>query len=273
MRSFTSPDLIQLPRMSGGEAVRLITELLTVAEKHGPLPGPIERSRDRLATALEALKEAIASLPTSGNPGFRRVAEQALDAAWEATFDWLSGWCKLAEEAHPNRAAARELFVTLFAGARAFGALPYKIQWTESRARLRAIKRDGQEATFEALGGGAFLEHLRASQRLCERAASVDATLDAASEGASGAEGGGAAGGGDPGGPEEEPPADIRIELADAAAALRQYVLRLVSHADPDVTGSEVTSEALMRPLVAWHQKHPSRGPAMEIGTVEETRY
>lgn len=264
--------------------MRLITELLTVAEKHGPLPGPIERSRDRLATALDALKEAIASLPTSGNPGFRRIAEQALDAAWEATFDWLSGWCKLAEEANPNRTAARELFVALFAGARAFSKLPYKIQWTESRARLRAIQRDGQEGTFDALGGAAFLEHLRASQRLCEKAASVDASLDSAIDSAvdsapepadrgRAAEAGRAADGSDTAGAAGEPPDDIRAELADAAAALRQYVLRLVSHADPDVTGSEATSEALMRPLVAWHQKHPSRGPEMEIGTVEETRY
>jgi hypothetical protein len=266
MRSFSSPDLIQLPRLGGAEAVRLIADLLAAAEGHGPLPGHIERSRQRLAAARGALHDALTTTAaTASNPGFRRIADQALDAAWEATFDWLSGWCKLAEEANPQRAAARALFVKIFAGSAPFTRMQYKVEWVESRTRLDTIDRDGHEATFHALGGAPFLAHLRASQRLCEKVMSREASLDTAGPSSND--------GGDAQAPASESPCDVRARLADAAGALRQYLMRIVSHADPEVAGSEVLAEALMRPLVAWHQKNPSRGPESEFGTVEETRH
>jgi len=263
MRSFPSSDLIQLPRLNGGEAVRLIAELLTATEGHEPLPGHIERSRLRLIEARAALKDALAAaaIPAAQNPGFGRIAEQALDAAWEATFDWLSGWCKLAEEVNPHRAAARALFVKVFAGPAAFTRISYKVEWAESRTRLDVIERDDDEATFKALGGAAFLDHLRSAQRLCEKAMRPGMSLDTDVTEAMDAP------------PRSEAPADVRSRLADAAGALRQYLMRIVSHADPDVPGSEALSETLMKPLVAWHQKHPSRGPEVEFGSVEETRY
>jgi hypothetical protein len=43
--------------------------------------------------------------------------------------------------------------------------------------------------------------------------------------------------------------------------ALRQYVARVVSYADPGIAGSEALSNALLAPLARWYRLHPSRGP------------
>lgn len=242
MGSFASEDLIQLPRLSASEAASLIAEMLLIAQGRGELPNAIERSRARLEVARTELAAALRKMAGgAATPSARRQAERAIDAAWEATYDWLSGWCKLSEEASPHRAKARALFALVFGEAVAYARLPYKIAGAESKERLAAIDRDGHEATFEALGGSAFLAELRR-------------TLIAADVSAPGA-------------------ADAHAELAIAAGALRQYVGRVMSHADPEVAGSEALSEELLRPLARFHLMNPWRAPEQDFGPVDVTRF
>ena len=235
-------DLVYRPRLDGIEAVAMIKDLLTAADVHPDLPGTIDRSRRRLAAAQVALESVLrrthADVPDSGTV---REAERALDAAWAATFDWLSGWCKLAAEANPHRAAARAVFTRTFGGALDADELPYRIDRAESLARLEAIDREGHATTFAVLGGAPFLEQLRRAQRQIGPAAG-DTT-------------------------------DIREPLAAVAGALRQYVVRVASHADPEVAGSDALAVDLLKPLVRWQRMHPSRAPEVDVGSVEMTTY
>ncbi|WP_437627217.1 hypothetical protein [Sorangium sp. So ce1151] len=113
-RSFTSQDLVALPRLNAAEAVVLATELITVAEarerqvKPKKLPDAIGRSRGRLAAAVAAL-EAL-TRPQGGDPVETKTkpkADRIIDNAWSATLalDQDTSW-SLAERARggPGRA-------------------------------------------------------------------------------------------------------------------------------------------------------------------------
>ncbi len=246
MGAFSSDDLIQLPRLSGGEASLLIAELLAMARQQGNLPGPIERSRARLEVVSIALAAALkSSVEPVVPPAVRRRAERAAAAAWEATFDWLSGWCKLEGDDNPHRAAACDLFALLFPSDADKGALPSpRIEAGEGTPRLAGLDQE-QLATFALLGGKAFLDQLRKAQR------GLDLTAGAPREDA----------------------AAVREQIAAAAGALRQYLVRVSSHADPEIAGSEALAEALMRPLSRFHWMNPARGPHTDYGKAEETIY
>jgi hypothetical protein len=247
-RSFTSRDIIQLPRLRAPEAAVLITEVITVAaaEKKAAsgkeLPPAIERSRKRLTVAHVALNEGIqpqadAELDTQG----KRRADRVIDNAWSASFDWLSGWCKLPAENNPHLAEATALFALVFPDALGFTKLPYKIEWQESKSRLAAIDREGHDKTFKQLGGATFLDHLREAHEAYGVALHITVPR-----------------------PQEAPSPDIRTALDAACAALRDYVTRVAAHADPDVPGSEALAEALLKPLAAWESSHRAASPPAE---------
>lgn len=245
MGAFSSDDLIQLPRLSGGEASLLIAELLAVARAQGSLPGPIERSRARLEALSVSLAAALrGSVEPVVPPAVRRRAERAAAAAWEASFDWLSGWCKLEGDDNPHRPLACDLFALLFPTEGKEVPSP-RMEAGEGTLRLARLEREGLLTTFDLLGGKAFLDQLRRAQR------ALDLTAGAPREDA----------------------AAVREAIAAAAGALRQYLVRVSSHADPEVKGSEALAETLMRPLSRFHWMNPARGPHTDYGKAEETIY
>jgi hypothetical protein len=239
-RSFTSQDLIQLPRLSAAEAAVLITELLTAAAaeqrsiKGKELPPAIERSRKRLTVAHASLDAAVqpqASPETDTQ--VKRKSDRVIDNAWSATFDWLSGWCKLPPEVNPHLSEATSLFALVFPEALGFTKLPYKVEWQESKSRLDAIDREGHDKTFKQLGGGVFLDHIREAHEAYGAALHITVPK-----------------------PQEAPPPDVRAKLDAAQAALRDYATRVAAHADPDVPGSEALTESLLKPLTEWESSH-----------------
>jgi hypothetical protein len=249
MTSLASSDLIQLPRLSAPEAAGLLGEMLSAASQVGPLPAGIERSRQRLGAANSALEAAITGVSVrTGDVERQREADRAIDNAWEATHLWLSGFCKLPAEANAHVAAARALFAQIFPDGISFTRLPYRVQFAESQARLDAIANEGHEETFAVLGGSSFLAELYRTHKAYEEALSPLLALD-------------------------EDPKNSREELAAAMAALRQYVLRVVSFSDPGISGSEALSNALLAPLARWYRLHPSRGPDVSAPVdLEETQ-
>lgn len=235
-RTFTTDDLVQLPRLSATEAAVLVNELLAVADRERDaikgkhLPPLVARPLDRLRTAHHLLEQALLPLTPSGlDPQRRRQADLTLDNAWSAAFDWASGWSKLPADLVKQSSDVRALQQLVFADRLAFTRLSYKVEWQESKSRLEAIERDGHDKTFQALGGKVFLDHLREAHTRYGEALGVTA-----------------------------PAADAQQERAFGEAreatltALRAYVAKVSAHADPDEPGSSELSAALLRPLTEW---------------------
>ncbi|WP_437293968.1 hypothetical protein [Sorangium sp. So ce426] len=238
-RSFTSQDLVALPRLNAAESVVLGTELITVADarerqlKPKRLPEAIGRSKGRLAAAVDALETL--TRPRGGEPVETKTkpkADRTLDNAWSGTFDWLGGWCKLPPERFPEVGEAKELFQLLYPDGLSFTRLPYKLEWKESKARLDAVRSGRHERTFKKLGGEAFLAHLEEAHEAYGRALHITAPK-----------------------PASAPTGDVRAAFLTVLAALRDYAARVAAHADPDVRGSEEVSAALLEPLAAWQSR------------------
>lgn len=245
MASLASSDLIQLPRLNAPEAAGLLGEILTAASSVGPLPAGIERSRQRLGAAYTALEGAITGVSVrAGDVDLQREADRAIDNAWEATHLWLSGFCKLPIDANAHVPAARALFTQIFPDGVSFTRLPYRVQFSESQARLDSIANEGHEETFAVLGGSSFLAELYRTHKAYADALRPLLALD-------------------------EDTRNRNEELAAAMSALRQYVSRVVSFADPSVSGSEALSNALLAPLARWYRLHPSRGPDVSLTDAE----
>ena len=245
MASLASSDLIQLPRLNAPEAAGLLGEILTAASSVGPLPAGIERSRQRLGAAYTALEGAITGVSVrAGDVDLQREADRAIDNAWEATHLWLSGFCKLPVDANAHVPAARALFTQIFPDGVSFTRLPYRVQFSESQARLDSIANEGHEETFAVLGGSSFLAELYRTHKAYAEALRPLLALD-------------------------EDTRNRNEELAAAMSALRQYVSRVVSFADPSVSGSEALSNALLAPLARWYRLHPSRGPDVSLTDAE----
>lgn len=245
MASLASSDLIQLPRLNAPEAAGLLGELLTAAASVGPLPAGVERSKQRLGVAYTALEGAITGVSVrAGDVDRQREADRAIDNAWEATHLWLSGFCKLPVEANAHVPSARALYNQIFPDGVSFTRLPFRVQFSESQARLDSIANEGHEETFAVLGGSSFLAELYRTHKAYEEALRPLLALD-------------------------EDPRNRNEELASALQALRQYVLRVVSFADPGISGSEALQNALLAPLARWYRLHPSRGPDMSPAAVD----
>lgn len=245
-RSYTAHSSIQLPRVNAGEASVLVTQILTAATaeaktaKGKELPPPIERSRARLTLALAGLEEVVAP-QIAGDTQVKRRADRVIDTAWSASFDWLSGWCKLPVEKNPHLDQANALMALVFPDALAFTKLPYRIEWQQSKLRLDAIEREGHEKTFKQLGGAAFLANLTEAQAAYGIALGI--TVPATQESAS----------------------EVGTRLVAILAAVRDYVTRVMAYAEPDVPGSEDLAEALLLPLHGWETTHRAAAPAAPV--------
>ena len=241
-RSYTSQNLIQLPILSAAEAAVLVTQILTAAAteakaaKSKELPPPIERSRTRLTIAHISLNEVVAP-QVAGDTQAKRRADRWIDGAWSASFDWLSGWCKLPAEKNPHLDQANALMALVFPDGLAFTKLPYRVEWHESKVRLEAIEREGHDKTFKQLGGAAFLANIIEAQAGYGTALHITTPAPVEATG------------------------EVRVRLLAVLAAVRDYVNRVSAHAEPDVTGSEELAEALLMPLSEWVTTHRAATP------------
>jgi hypothetical protein len=243
-RSYDIADLIILPRLDAGAADALVTELLSLA-KGKKLESRVESARKALAQRQKELQTALTvrlqALPAS-DTARAKAADQAEDAAFSATFDWLTGFSKLPDSAEES-AAARSLLGALFRDGLKFTQLPYKLEWAEADARLRAIDADPALASaFARLGGEIFLKTLRKAHK--EYGAALGITSASAKA--------------------AEPPngASVKEPLGAVRAALRTYALRVLAHADGDEAEIAAKTSELLAPLLEWQSHAGKSGKA-----------
>ena len=106
--------------------------------------------------------------------------------------------------------------------------LTFREEWTQSETRLNALDEGEFEPVVAKNGGAPLLANLRSAH------ARYGEVLGITSPVAS-----------------EEGP-EVREHFLKVIAAIKDYVVKAVAHADPEVPGSEALSESLIRPVVNW---------------------
>lgn len=227
-RSYTALDLVHLPRFDAGGAQGLGEAVLAaargVALSHGAklALGEVEAG---VRAVVEASVRRLAGPGAGGSP--LKEADARVDAAWSGTYDWLTGWTKLPGASQAPIAA--ELRAALFPDGLRFVQFKFAKEWAESNTRLEAIDKGHLAARFDALGGGAFLQSLRASHRAYGEALGITKAPET---------------------PEEAQ--RLRDALAQFADALRDYVLQVSAMVRKDDAASIALADKLLAPIMTW---------------------
>jgi hypothetical protein len=231
---------IRLPRLTAAETSVLATALLTVAEaqaadqKKGILPGQLELVRQRLIKSNAALTAAQTPQKPAADPKAQVNAHGAVDNAWNALHDWLSGWAHLPGD---QQNAANQLWELLFSKGTAFMKAAYKIEYQESDVRLNALTAD-DETLIGSLGGTPFLDHLREAHAAYGAALGITEVAEAPAK------------------------TTVKTELDACQAAIRDYLAKVIAYADPDLEGSEDLSAALCEPFDTWQTARRKKAAA-----------
>jgi hypothetical protein len=232
-RSFAAGDIVQLPKLNVAGAIALGTELATKAKDAGKLPAPIAKALGKLDAAHAALRTAAKDRlpdPATLDSPDAREADRVIDAAWSATFDWVSGWTRLPLDTNADRVAiARALMTSLFPEGLKFTQLQYKLEWAESQTRLDRIDAEHLGEKFTHLGGEDFLKTLRKAHKAYGDVLGLTKAKKA-----------------------EAPVASLRDPLDAFLMALRSYVVKVTANADEDHPESVKFVDELLQPLASW---------------------
>ncbi len=245
-RNFTPVDLVALPRLSANAAIALGNELLTVAKSAGELPAGLQKSYKKLAAALIELEGQIvagpaADAPSSYDSAAASAADTKLDRAWGALNDFAQSFLRLPHDDAGVRADAQRVVDAAFAQGLRFLLLPYKLQWSESKARLQRLGDKATTAALERLGGGLFLKTLSAAHD--EYGAALNITVSA-----------------------EPPPKatrSVREALEAFTAALRVYVMQVAAYGVEEEE-NRAAADALIAPVARWRVGRRVTAPADE---------
>lgn len=196
-----------------------------------------------IAKALDFARRASArKLP---NPSEEKVdtraADRNLDAAWSSTYGFLNAWAKLPNE--PKAATAARLRARLFPKGLKFTQIGFKEQWAESNLRLALIDAEGLDATFDALGGGPFLDALRLTHEAYGEALGITKAREVA---------------------EDEP--GLRAMTAEITGALRDYVLQVTAMVRKSDPNSREIAQKLLAPIDNWRKRSVRRAAATSGG-------
>jgi hypothetical protein len=240
-RTFDVASLVTLPRLNANGAIALGREISTAVKKAGPLPGPLKKPAALVAAASKGLRTIAANRlldPANQDTEAGRKADVVVDAAWRATHDWATGWAELPLPENAKLAKkAEKLLVVLFTDGLKFIQLPYKLEHSESQARLDRIEEDSLGDVFDALGGTVFLTTLQKAHKAYGKALGLTESKR----------------------PKASTP-DVRAAMDEFYAALRLYVVRVSASADEDDPGSAERAAALLAPIE--DAESLGRGPA-----------
>lgn len=237
--TYTASEMVQLPRLSGPDAMALGEQLLSAARPHGEVLGPpITRALTALTTRHGALKVVLRDQGTPEvEPGTSAVPQdRAVDGCWAGLDGYLVALTRL-PATYPQAAEASEIRAAILPDGLAFLNWPYVREWTESELRLERMSNAGIDARIEALGGGLFLGALREAHAAYGKVLGMTSALEPAA-----------------------PAAGVRDALAAFTAALRDYVVKVMAAVEPDDHASQALADRLLAPLAAWTSMTPARG-------------
>ncbi len=247
-REYRAETMVRLPTMTGNRCSALCSELSARADQWlatpQGLPDLITRAKKRLDAAREVLNDALGP-EVPADPEAARSADQMEDACWSALRSWLEGYVRLAQKGVAGYDDAVSLHRLLFDEGLSFLLLGYEEQWTQSELRLEALVREGYEATIERLGGEVFLDALRDAHAAYGEVLGITE-------------------------PSSRPTSPSLQEALQAAGdVIRDYVLKVVAHREPDNPETAEMVEDLLYPLLYWD--NTATGTAQERGGEERS--
>ena len=204
------------------------------------LPPAVDQAFARLVARHEVLqKEMRDRLPGVKSMSAARQADLALDAAYSAIADWCRAYPKLPESLAPGLAEkAKVISATLFPSGLSFTKQAFQAQWSDSKARVQAIRERGLDQLFDQLSGTVFWTVLQHAHEAYGKALGLTAELEL---------------------PE---PAEVRQALLDLETALRGYVLQVTAFADVGGEQEAETAKKLLQPLIDWPTKPKGSVPS-----------
>ncbi|MBN9160900.1 MAG: hypothetical protein BGO98_33780 [Myxococcales bacterium 68-20] len=226
--TLTAQGLIQLPSLTAEETVTLATKLITAAQSASTLPGNAPTALDDVKASLQTLSAELAKRGQRvEDKAAAREADTQLDRVWSAIDRFLSAWAAIDGTELAEQATA--LRQRLFPDGLAFLTKNFNAEWAASEQRLGVIDAENHVATFERLGGGAFVASLRRAHKAYGQALGVTEAKDA-----------------------PLPVPQIR-EARDAVLDdIRVYAAQIVGSVTRKNPASEDVAEALLRPIAAW---------------------
>jgi hypothetical protein len=234
-RSYASDDIIQLPVLSADGAVAMGTEIDLLVKEETKLPALVKKRGQKLLVALTALRGAVkATLPDGSTSPEARAADRLLDAAWGAISDWATGWSRLPASGKTAKyvTAANTLIGALLPDGLKFTQLQYKLEWSQSQARIETIGEKKLDDAFELLGGKPLLDNLRAAHAHYGEVLGLTAVKSAPKV------------------------ANLREPLTSFQAALRGFITAVTAHEDDEDPGSVEMAERLLAPIKSWAARH-----------------
>lgn len=231
-----SPEnLVSLPRLDATAAAALGEALYSEASHIKKLPASIASAVKPLGKALEVLHEALrgrldVAAPTT--PG-KRAADLNEDTAVSTLYDWLSALARL-PAGMPEGEQARQWIAELFPDGVSFLKLPYAKEWAEVEARLSKIKLNGYDKPMQELGGRPFLTFVNKAHKVYGETLGITSARPDA---------------------EAKDTAALRDAWQGQLQAIRFYVLRVLSHIEPEDQATSALAARLLRPLTEWKSR------------------
>lgn len=223
-----------VPKLDTRGALALGQEVVMIGREAGPLPAAVARSLGRLASARDALAQADRDRIGAPQPVGGTEVRRATHAAWRALDRFLESWAALPEGSEAE--VARRIAAVLFGEGRRFLQSPPRRSWVAANQRLTKLAELELEHELRDLGGGPFLDWVRATHDRHGELLHMTKPRDPSTA------------------------APIRPLLDAFSARLGEYMLQVrASACDGDI--SDERAERLLEPLARWRQRRRrSRG-------------
>lgn len=200
------------------------------------VPLPVTLSLGRLKLAHGELKEELGS--SQGDPSETKQADLGVDRAWGALRNGVRCWEAVPAPYNRDVEGVSLLAHLVYGEGMAFLKADYATEWSISGTRIASLEAAGPQRTLAALGLMPVFASLKAAQERYGQVLGVTAQTS-----------------------QVEGPR-IKEKMSACRAALKDYVLKVVAMADPDIEGSEALSEALLKPVAEWLESIPPRSSA-----------
>lgn len=232
MPDSTAISIIQLPRLSANGALSLGEQLISAAKPYKTTAPPsIQKALKRFTASHAAIGVTLRDQITlQSNASNSEAVENDRweDACWSGLDDGLHGLLKLSRL--PQSKEAKELQGLIFNDGLKFIQLPFMLQWAESETRIERIKSLGLQPRLEALGLGIFLSEIKKAHAAYGKSLGITAPKE----------------------PEKEAKR-VRDALDVFGDRLREYIVKVIGHVEPDEPQSQALADALLLPYKNWN--------------------